>query len=188
MKLRNKSNITKRLAWVVAIFAIVMLPFATIWISHNRAQIQEFTLLTRPNGIAPPTALAGSYHLVERSGWSCPFQESDIAIIIDADGLEVLESENSNVFKRHRFTFGRNLWTFDGRTIEFGLDRSQPYNPILPGFSRKMNEGTIRLEDDGILEVKSVFWQKGMIFYLVPFYEQFQTNMVFHKVPNKFNP
>jgi len=69
------------------------------------------------------------------------------------------------------FEWGKDIFSVNESKIEFFVDSTGSV-PIFPGRARSRIEGQISKQDDGTLIVKKVFWEKGMLLYVFPFYDE----------------
>ena len=150
----------KRFAILVVISSLSI----TIWVTQSLKQIDQFTLLSRPIRNSTNTHLSGTYRLdkVERTGYSFrnPFRGAVLTIEDEKEGLSVYLANDSSGLSHQIFKYGKNLWKIDENSVEFQLEPSFASDQIIPGALRSMYEGTFRRDENGDLEVKTIYWQK----------------------------
>lgn len=171
---------------------IYLIPVALLlaWIATYVVRINSFTLLDlleipRQFPSVNP-GIAGKYILSKDSA------SRSVQSVLHAKEIKVMCTDNLIVFVYREevgesywiFRCGRNAWVVEPGVIKYRLDRSGAGPRILPGYGREMEEGTISLDSQGRLEIRSSFWQYALICYLIPLYEQVDHFEVFQKTRN----
>jgi len=186
MKKKHKTTILIFIALIVIDLLIILLPFQSFLIHKHRGFAKSADRIS--------VNLSGTYTFNKKDSsghysLGNPFiatsmmsDDSKVLIKQDTDNKIFIVSywDNGNIHKEE-FDVTAKEYEWHQGSLVYSCDRPPVGPPIMIGFGKQIRAGIVSVDDHGDITIGSVFVEKGLMLFFIPFVDYNKYSIVLEK-------